>query len=328
MAKVLVTGGAGFIGSHLVERLLSQGHPVVCLDNFDPFYPREVKERNLERALRSPDFLLLEGDIRDHALLKGLFSEHRFSRVFHGAARAGVRPSLEDPFVYEEVNVRGTLNLLSCAAESGIENFVFASSSSVYGMNSKVPFSEDDPTSRPVSPYAATKKACELLCYNFHHLYRLPITCLRFFTVYGPRQRPDMAIHKFTRLITEGHPVSLYGEGTSRRDYTYIDDAVDGIAAALEQAHPFEVINIGEAQTVLLPDLLSLLEKELGVAASVRRLPPQPGDVPQTWADLGQARKLLNYAPHTGIEEGLRKFVQWYRQEHRQEHRKEGPGKP
>ncbi|HLB02357.1 MAG TPA: GDP-mannose 4,6-dehydratase [Nitrospiria bacterium] len=315
MSKVLVTGGAGFIGSHVVERLLALGRSVICLDNFDPFYDPQIKRRNIDQARQHPAFTLVEGDIRDQSLVRNLFARYEFDRVFHAAAKAGVRPSLQDPFVYEEVNVRGTLNLLSCAVENRIKNFVFASSSSVYGANSKVPFLEEDPVDRPISPYAATKKACELLCYTYHHLYRLPITCLRFFTVYGPRQRPEMAIHKFTHLILEGQPIPLYGEGNSRRDYTYIDDAVDGVIMALDRDYPFEVINIGEARTVSLIELVALLEERLGRKAAVKHLELQPGDVLETWADLAKARRLLDYVPRTDIREGLQKFVEWYHKE-------------
>lgn len=315
MSSVLVTGGAGFIGSHLIERLLSLGHAVVCLDNFDSYYPRQIKEKNLQKILNAPQFLLVEGDIRHREGLEKLFSEHRFDRVFHGAARAGVRPSIQDPFLYEDVNIRGTLNLLKCAVEHRIGNLVFSSSSSVYGNSSKIPFSEEDPAVHPISPYAATKRACELICYNFHHLYGLPVTCLRFFTVYGPRQRPDMAINKFVRRMLKGQPVPFYGQGDSLRDYTYIDDAVDGIVAALERAYPFEIINIGEAQTITLSELIALLERQLGVQASLQRLPPQPGDVAQTWADLEKARRLLDYGPRTDIREGIQRFIQWYRNE-------------
>lgn len=315
MTKVLVTGGAGFIGSHVVERLLALDRPVICLDNFDPFYDPLIKHRNLERALQHSNFTLVEGDIRDPVLVKDLFARYEVDRVFHGAAKAGVRPSLQDPFVYEEVNIRGTLNLLSCAVKKDIKNFVFASSSSVYGATSKVPFLEDEREDRPISPYAATKKACELLCYTYHHLYRLPMTCLRFFTVYGPRQRPEMAIHKFTRLILEGETIPIYGDGSSRRDYTYIDDAVDAVIIALDRHYSFEVINIGESRTVSLMELVALLEERLGRKASVKHLGLQPGDVPETWADLAKARRLLDYVPRTDIREGIQKFVEWYNKE-------------
>lgn len=317
MSKILVTGGAGFIGSHVVERLLKSGRSVICLDNFDPFYDAQIKRRNLEWARQQPGFMLVEGDIRDQSLLKDLFAHHEVHQVFHAAAKAGVRPSLQDPFIYEEVNVRGTLNLLAGAVQRGVKSFVFASSSSVYGANTKVPFSEEDPVDQPISPYAATKKACELLCYTYHHLYGLPITCLRFFTVYGPRQRPEMAIHKFTRLIVRGEAIPIYGDGTSRRDYTYIDDAVDAVLKALNREDAFEVINIGESKTVSLLDLVALLEERLGKKAILEHLALQPGDVPETWADLKKAKRLLGYAPSTDIRSGIQKFVEWYNSKER-----------
>jgi UDP-glucuronate 4-epimerase len=312
MSNILVTGGAGFIGSHVVERLLDLGVQVVCLDNFDHFYDPEIKRENLAGARKKTNFTLIEGDIRDTDLVRQLFSQHKFEKVFHAAAKAGVRPSIQDPYSYEEVNIRGSLNLLNSAVEYRVKNLVFASSSSVYGSTSKVPFIEDDREDRPISPYAATKKACELICYTYHHLYELPITCLRFFTVYGPRQRPEMAIHKFTRLIAEGQSVPVYGDGSSLRDYTYIDDAVEGVLTALDRAYPFEVINIGESRTISLTDLIALLEGQLKKKASVEYLEMQPGDVPETWADLSKAQRLLDYVPRTEMQAGIQKFVEWY----------------
>ena len=317
MSKILVTGGAGFIGSHVVERLLKSGRSVICLDNFDPFYDPQIKRRNLEWVQQQPGFILVEGDILDQGLLKDLFARYEVHQVFHAAAKAGVRSSLQDPFIYEEVNVRGTLNLLACAVQKGVKSFVFASSSSVYGANTKVPFSEEDPVDQPISPYAATKKACELLCYTYHHLYGLPITCLRFFTVYGPRQRPEMAIHKFIRLIMSGEVIPIYGDGTSRRDYTYIEDAVDAVLKALDREDAFEVINIGESKTVSLLELVALLEERLGKKAILEHLALQPGDVPETWADLKKAKSLLGYAPHTDIRPGIQKSVEWYNSKER-----------
>ncbi len=318
MSKILVTGGAGFIGSHVVERLLKSGRSVICLDNFDPFYDPQIKRRNLEWAQQQPAFILVEGDIRDEGLLKDLFARYEVDQIFHAAAKAGVRPSIQDPFIYEEVNVRGTLNLLACAVQKRVKNFVFASSSSVYGANTKVPFSEEDPVDQPISPYAATKKACELLCYTYHHLYNLPMTCLRFFTVYGPRQRPEMAIHKFTHLMMRGEPIPIYGDGTSRRDYTYINDAVDAILRALDREGAFEAINIGESKTVSLLELVALLEEQLGKKARLKHLALQPGDVPETWADLKKARSLLGYVPCTDIRPGIQKFVEWYNSKERE----------
>jgi len=315
MPTVLVTGNAGFIGSHLVERLLDQGYEVVGFDNLDPFYDPAIKRRNLATALAHPGFAFVEGDLRRRDQVDALFSGRRIDRVFHGAARAGVRPSLKDPLLYEEVNVRGTLHLLEAAVRHGVSNFVFASSSSVYGEQKKVPFAETDPVDGPISPYAATKKAGELMCYTYHHLYRLPVTCLRFFTVYGPRQRPEMAIHAFTRAIARGEPLSLYGDGSARRDFTYIDDIVAGVLAALDRPHPYEIINLGESQTIELRDLIRRLERVIGRPAVINTLPAQPGDVPITYADVNKARAMLGYVPSTTIDAGLERFVAWYRTE-------------
>jgi UDP-glucuronate 4-epimerase len=313
MKTILVTGGAGFIGSHVVERLLSEENRVVCLDNFDPFYDPAVKRGNIQRALRQSNFRLVEGDIRDEATLARLFREERIESVFHAAARAGVRPSIQDPVLYHDVNVHGTTRLLEAARSAPVKNFVFASSSSVYGVSNRVPFSEEDPADFPISPYAATKRAGELLCYTYHHLYGIPVTCLRFFTVYGPRQRPEMAIHKFTRLVDEGLPVPVFGDGTSRRDYTYISDAVEGVLRALAHPRPYEILNIGESRTTELRDLVAKIEQALNKKAQIRAMPPQAGDVPLTFADVGKAKRLLGYEPRTSIEEGLGKFVEWYR---------------
>jgi len=341
--RVLVTGGAGFIGSHLVERLLKRRRPVVILDSFDPFYAPSIKWQNIDEIAaqsglrRGEDFLsfdsealtkrplcttarlvLVVGDLRDRKTLDAIFASFPIGIVFHGAARAGVRPSLADPLLYEEVNVRGTLLLLEAMRCHDVRRMLFASSSSVYGGGLRPPFREEDPTDRPLSPYAATKKACELLCASYHHLYRMQITVLRFFTVYGPRQRPEMAIHKFTRLIDEGSPVPLFGDGSSLRDYTYIDDILHGVMAAMETAFPFEVINLGESQTVSLKRLIELISEALGKDPRIESLPMQSGDVPLTHADISRARRLLGYVPQTQIEEGIRRFVEWYR------HRKPG----
>lgn len=313
METILITGGAGFIGSHVVERLLAQDKRVACLDNFDPFYDPSIKRTNLAHAVKNKSFHLVKEDILNRTGLSKLFREHRIETVFHCAARAGVRPSIQDPFLYQKVNVEGTLNLLEVARAYGVRNFVFASSSSVYGAGSRIPFTEEDPADRPLSPYAATKRAGELLCYNYHHLYRIPITSLRFFTVYGPRQRPEMAIHQFTRLIDSGKPITLYGDGTSSRDYTYIDDIVEGVLAALEKPMGWEVINLGGSRGTELCQLVVLIEKALGKKATVEFRPEQAGDVPITFADVGKARRLLGYEPRTPIEEGIPKFVEWYR---------------
>lgn len=311
--QILVTGGAGFIGSHLVDRLLREGFKVICLDNFNDFYAPRIKRKNIDRHLSDQNFMLIEGDVRDRSLAGELFSNHRISIIVHLAARAGVRPSVEQPFLYEDVNVKGTLNLLECARNYQIENFIFGSSSSVYGLNPKVPFSEDDKVDFPISPYATTKKAAELFCRTYHHLYSIPITCLRFFTVYGPRQRPDMAIHKFTRLIYEDREIPVYGDGKSSRDYTYIGDIIEGIISVLERRNEFEIINLGNCFTIELEDLIILIEKNIGKKARVKWLPNQAGDVPTTCADISKAKELLGYNPRVNIEEGIRKFVEWFK---------------
>jgi len=315
--SVLVTGGAGFIGSHLVERLLGEGGwRVEVVDDFNDFYDPALKRRNVAPHLAREDFRLHEADIRDRAALARIFRDTPFDCVVHLAARAGVRPSLAEPLLYAETNVTGTLNLLELARRSRVRQFVFGSSSSVYGENEKVPFSEDDPVARPISPYAATKAAGELLCHTYSHLWGLRSVCLRFFTVYGARQRPDLAIHKFARLISAGQPIPVFGDGTTRRDYTYIDDIIAGVRAAMDyEATGYEVINLGESRTVQLRELIGLLERELGREALIDRQPLQPGDVPQTFADTRKARALLGYDPRTPIEEGVRRFVEWFRHE-------------
>lgn len=308
----LITGGAGFIGSHLTHRLLGRGERVTVLDDFNDFYDPARKRRNVAPFLARAEYALVEGDIRDAALVDRLFASHRFDAVVHLAARAGVRPSLREPVLYEEVNCIGTLHLLEAARRHGPANFVFGSSSSVYGINEKVPFAEDDPVDLPISPYATTKRTGELLCFNYAHLYGLHCSCLRFFTVYGPAQRPEMAIHKFTDLIARGEPVPLYGDGSTRRDYTYVDDIVDGIVAARDLAPAFEIFNLGGAETTRLGDLVRWLAAELGVEPRVEPLPEQPGDVPITYADVTKAGRLLGYAPKVPIREGLARFVAWY----------------
>ncbi|MDQ5837187.1 MAG: GDP-mannose 4,6-dehydratase, partial [Acidobacteriota bacterium] len=301
MRSVLVTGGAGFIGSHLVERLLGEGlWRVHVVDDFNDFYDPVVKRRNVAPHLSREDFHLTEADIRDRDALESVFRESAFDCVVHLAARAGVRPSLVEPLLYAETNIRGTLNLLELARAHGVRQFVFGSSSSVYGENEKVPFSEDDPVGRPISPYAATKAAGELLCHTYSHLWGLRSVCLRFFTVYGARQRPDLAIHKFARLISEGKPLPVFGDGTTRRDYTFIDDIIAGVRAGIDyEASAFEIINLGESRTVSLSELIALLERGLGREALIERRPTQPGDVPQTFADISKARRLLGYDPRT-----------------------------
>ncbi len=318
MKNVLITGGAGFIGSHLVDHLLAEGdRQMTVVDDFNDFYEPAIKRENVRAHLRNPSYQLCEADIRDQSALRRVFDENDFDCLVHLAARAGVRPSLTQPQLYAETNINGTLNLLELARERGIKQFIFGSSSSVYGINAKVPFSEDDPTGQPISPYAATKAAGELLCHTYSHLYGLRCVCLRFFTVYGARQRPDLAIHKFARLISAGKPIPVFGDGATRRDYTYIDDCIAGVRAAIDyNASDFEVINLGESRTVELRELISLLEKELGRPAIIDRQPLQPGDVPQTFADISKARRLLGYNPRTQIEEGMRRFVEWFREAH------------
>ena len=313
-AHILVTGGAGFIGSHLTRRLLDRGDRVTILDDFNDFYDPARKRANLARLADSEGFTLFEGDIRDADLVEKLFSNQRFDGVVHLAARAGVRPSLKQPILYEDTNCIGTLRLLEAARHHGPDTFIFGSSSSVYGINQKVPFSEDDEVNQPISPYATTKRAGELLCYNYHHLYDMNIACLRFFTVYGPAQRPEMAIHKFTDLLARGEEIPMYGDGSSRRDYTYIDDIIDGVVASLDTAPPFEILNLGGAETTALADLVRMIAEELGVESRIQYLPDQPGDVPITYADVRKAGRILGYSPRVSIREGLRRFVEWYRE--------------
>ena len=319
MKNILITGGAGFIGSHLVDQLLAEGDcRLTVIDDFNDFYDPSIKRENVRRHEKSPNYQLFEADIRDKSALTRIFESNSFDCIVHLAARAGVRPSLDQPQLYAETNINGTLNLLEFAREHGIREFVFGSSSSVYGINAKVPFSEDDPIGQPISPYAATKGAGELLCHTYTHLYGIRCVCLRFFTVYGPRQRPDLAIHKFARLISEGRPIPVFGDGTTRRDYTFIDDIIAGVRASIDfvadsTKSNYEVVNLGESRTVELRELISLLEKELDLHAVIDRKPLQPGDVPQTFADISKARALLGYDPQTQIEDGIKKFVEWFR---------------
>jgi UDP-glucuronate 4-epimerase len=313
MARILVTGGAGFIGSHVCERLLERGDELVVLDNFNDFYDPRLKRDNA-RALAGAR--IVEGDIRDEELVGRLFAERPFDAVLHLAAMAGVRPSLADPLHYQDVNVRGTLVLLEAVRRRPETRFVFASSSSVYGTSESVPFREDDDIHRPVSPYAATKRAGELLAFTHHHLYGIPTSCLRFFTVYGPRQRPEMAIHRFVANALAGRPIPFFGDGSSRRDYTYIDDIVDGVLRALERCAGYEIYNLGESQTTSLSELVALIGAACGVEPVLDRRPPQPGDVPITYADVTKARERLGYLPRTPVSEGLARFVAWYRERH------------
>lgn len=324
MKNILITGGAGFIGSHLVDYLMSdaagqavnlqEAPRLTVVDNFNDFYDPAMKHANLAHQREGDRFELIVADITDAAAMNQLFARRRFEAVVHLAARAGVRPSLVDPLAYEATNVRGTYVLLEAARQSGVRQFVFGSSSSVYGINAQVPFSEDDPISRPISPYAATKIAGEAACQVYSHLYEMRAVCLRFFTVYGARQRPDLAIHKFARLIDAGRGIPIYGDGRTGRDYTYIDDIIAGILAALRyEASDFEIINLGNSAAIELRRLVELLEGALGKRAILNHQPPQPGDVPLTYANIEKARRLLGYHPRTSIEAGIEKFVAWFK---------------
>ncbi|HTG43958.1 MAG TPA: SDR family NAD(P)-dependent oxidoreductase [Verrucomicrobiae bacterium] len=308
----LVTGGAGFIGSNVCERLLQDGHAVSAFDDLNDFYDPRRKQQNLALLQAYPQFTFVQGDVRDRAALEALFSATRFDQVIHLAARAGVRPSLEDPVLYQEVNVVGTTHLLEVARSRQVKKVTIASSSSVYGVNAKVPFSESDPIFHPISPYAASKLACEALGHVYHHVYGLDIAMLRFFTVYGPRQRPDLAIHKFASLIDQNKAIPVFGDGSAARDYTYVTDTLDGIIACTEKEFGFEIFNLGESEPVRLDKLISLLENALGKKALINRQPIQPGDVPITYADISKAERLLGYHPKIKIEEGLRLFSQWF----------------
>jgi UDP-glucuronate 4-epimerase len=308
---ILVTGGAGFIGSHVCEALVKEGKEAVCLDNFNEFYNPKFKQENIKGLLKERNFKLIKGDIREKNVER-ILKKNDVREVIHLAAQAGVRPSIENPMLYADVNINGTLNLLEASRRQGIENFVFGSSSSVYGINNKIPFSEEDKIDKPISPYAASKAAGELYCHTYSHLYGLNITCLRFFTVYGPRGRPDMAPYKFTKLISEGKAIEVFGDGKSKRDYTFISDIVNGILAASRKKHRYEIINLGNSKTVELSYLISVIEKEVGRKALIERKPNQPGDVPLTYADVSKAKKLLGYKPKVGIEEGIRRLVEWY----------------
>ncbi|MCZ6776663.1 MAG: GDP-mannose 4,6-dehydratase [Ignavibacteria bacterium] len=310
--NILVTGGAGFIGSHVIEQLLANGHTAVCIDNFDDFYDPNVKRRNLETVLQREGFRLVEGDIRDQSALEQCFSGKPVDVVIHLAARAGVRPSLLQPELYYDVNVMGTLRLLEMMHKHDVSRLLFASSSSVYGNNRKIPFSETDSVDNPISPYAASKKAGELLCHTYHHLYGFDIHCMRFFTVYGPRQRPEMAIHEFVKKITREEPIVLYGDGTSLRDYTYISDILDGIMKSVDNLEGYEIFNLGESRTIALSELVATIENVVVKKAIIQRQPMQPGDVQVTFADITKAKRILGYQPCCSVESGLEKFIEWF----------------
>ncbi|MFH0702746.1 MAG: GDP-mannose 4,6-dehydratase [bacterium] len=308
----LITGGAGFIGSHLVDKLINNAN-IICIDNFDDFYSPKIKNNNIKSHLNHPNYTLYKVDITNYENLKEVFEKHKITHIVHLAAKAGVRPSLLMPGQYAQTNITGTINLLEAAKEFNIKNFVFGSSSSVYGIREDVPFYEEMRIDKPISPYAATKAAGEQICYTYSYLYNINIVCLRFFTVYGPRQRPDLAIHKFSRLIQEDKFIPVFSDGTTMRDYTYIDDILQGILAAIEyDKTPFEIINLGESQTIELNYLISLLENNLQKKANIKRYPMQPGDVPITYADITKARNLLGYNPTTPIEKGLKIFIEWF----------------
>lgn len=313
--KFLVTGGAGFIGSHVCEALLAEGHSVVAFDDLNGFYDPAVKRKNLADVAEKGGerFTFVEGDVSRANLVQEVFAQSQFDQVIHLAARAGVRPSLEQPALYQRVNVEGTVNVLEGARAGGVRKITIASSSSVYGVNARVPFAESDPIFSPISPYAASKLACEALGHVYSHLYAMDVVMLRFFTVYGPRQRPDLAIHKFARLIMAGKPIPVFGDGSTERDYTYIEDIVAGVMACTQKQFGYEIFNLGESQTVTLARLIEVLEGALEKKAVVERHPPQPGDVPITFADVSKARAKLGYSPSVKIEEGIGRFVEWLR---------------
>lgn len=310
--KIIVTGGAGFIGSTLVKALLDRGENVVAFDDFNDFYEPALKRENVSEFASNRSFRLYELDIRDNPAVTEAIRSERPDCIVHLAARAGVRPSIQDPLLYEQVNCVGTLNILEAVKDIGIKNFVFASSSSVYGINSKVPFSEQDPITCPISPYASTKRAGELMCYTYSHLYGLPVTCMRFFTVYGEKGRPDMAVAKFTRLIDEGKEIPVYGDGSAQRDFTYVGDIVSGLVNSIYRPMRYEIINLGGSNTIHVNRLISIIEDNLGKKAKVNYMAPMPGDVPITYADVTKARSLIGFEPAVRIEEGVARYVRWF----------------
>ena len=312
MSGILVTGGAGFIGSHLVERFLDRGEQVLVLDDFNDYYSPALKRHNISQVLDHPGYTLVEGDIRDLDGLCELLALHRIDRVVHLAARAGVRSSLQSPMLYEDVNARGTLTVLEACRSAGVRALVVASSSSVYGNSSRALFREDEAADRPISPYAATKRSAELLCHTYHHLYGMPVACLRFFTVYGPRQRPDMGFHTFARQIVSGESIRMFGDGSTRRDYTFVSDIVDGLVSVLDHVVGFEIVNLGNSRTVALSRVLEIFQEAMGRKARIERYPEQPGDVRLTCADISKAARLYGYAPKVDVEEGIARFVAWY----------------
>jgi len=313
---ILVTGGAGFIGSHLVERLIEERYFVICLDNFNDYYDPLLKEKNLSEVIENSNFKLIRGDILDIDLLDDIFSgtqNPKPTKIVHLAAMGGVRSSILNPGIYVDVDVKGTINLLEAAKKYEVEQFIFASSSSVYGINEKTPFSEDDPVELQVSPYATSKKAAELFCKTYNKLYGIPVTILRFFTVYGERQRPDMAIRKFFKLVMEDKAIQIFGDGSSLRDYTYIKDCIDCVFSAIENPMDFEIINIGSGKTISLKELIEIIRKVTGKTIKISHIEEQPGDVPQTYADISKAKRLLGYNPKVTLEEGIKRFFEWYK---------------
>lgn len=311
--NILLTGGAGFIGSHVAERLLAQGHEITVLDDFNDYYNPEFKHQNVADWKNHPKFRLVTGDIAVWETVFKTFQRAKPDMVIHLAARAGVRPSVQDPFLYQRVNVRGTLNILESMRQTGVKKLTFGSTSSVYGINSKVPFSESDLVQNTISPYAATKLAGEALCRSYSHLYGIDTVVLRFFSVYGPRGRPDMAIYQFTQKIITGKPIPMFGDGSSERDYTHVDDIVQGVLATVDQKFGFEICNLGESETISLRDMIAEVEKSVGRKATIDRLPEQPGDVPRTYADISKSWKLLGYRPRIKVDEGIPLFVEWFR---------------
>ena len=310
--NIFITGAAGFIGSHVCEYFTQQDHHVIGLDNFDDFYPRKLKLLNFSELNQRKNFIFYEGDIRDANILNTIFASHKIDVVIHLAAKAGVRPSIEAVNEYYDVNVKGTLTILEAMRQFKISKMLFASSSSVYGNNPKVPFSETDVVDYPISPYASTKRGGELLCHVYYHLYHFDITCLRFFTVFGPRQRPDLAIHKFTKLIDQGKPIPFFGDGSTSRDYTYIDDIVNGIACALVNLKGYHIYNLGESSVITLKKLVETLENNLNKKAVLNKLPLQQGDVNRTYADISTTKKEIGYAPKIDFDSGIKKFIEWY----------------
>ncbi len=318
MTNILVTGGAGFIGSCVCEKLIEQGHSIVCIDNFNNYYNPKYKENNIKNFKESKNFKLYRKDITDFKDLKMIFDENKIEKVIHLAARAGVRASMDNPQLYADVNIKGTINVLECIKENNVRNknkitkLIFASSSSVYGSNKKIPFSENDSVNNLMSPYAATKIAGELICKTYNHLYKIPVICLRFFTVYGPRNRPDMAVYKFTKAISDGKEISIFGDGESSRDYTYVEDIVGGIILSLNKDVTFEIINLGNSNPIKLKDLIKTIEKNIGKKAKINKLPSQKGDVELTYANISKAKKILGYHPKTNIQRGIHQFTKWF----------------